>query len=586
VTPLSVEQHDGAGQHPAESWLRANPHRLDLGRIGLWTEPPLAPADLHGIEQVLDLWRGTIRSRFTAGGVTYRVTTAAHPVRDALAVVVEPSTPVRCGLRLRFPYGSEAWGDAADWSSPAAHRSQVQRRGDGWAIRRELDGARYHVAVSDTSFELIELGPHDVAFAGDGTFGAVIEFGPVPCTDPLPAAEVVIEASARHWAAFWEAGGAVELAGSDDSRGVELERRIVLSQYLAAVNGSGPLPPAETGLMLNSWRGRSHLEMHALHSAQFALWGHPELLARQLDWYHTILPLARETAARQRLPGVRWPKQVDPSGLDTPSSIGPFLVWQQPQPILLAELLYRADPTPRTTERWIDLVVATAEFMAAFVSAGEGGFGLGPPIVPAQESYHRTRRTARNPTFELALWSWGLGVAADWCGRAGRQAPPRWREVAGGMARPHTIDGIYAALATPPYLVRDDHPSMLAALGVVPPTDVIDEAVMGCTFDDVWSRWDWASTWGWDYPVAAMCAARLGRPADAVRALFTDSPKNHFLPNGHNRQTAELPIYLPANGALLWAIALMAAGWDGAARPAPGFPDGWKVAVDGVLPLP
>jgi hypothetical protein len=48
--------------------------------------------------------------------------------------------------------------------------------------------------------------------------------------------------------------------------------------------------------------------------------------------------------------------------------------------------------------------------------------------------------------------------------------------------------------------------------------------------------------------------------------------------------------YFPANGGLLYAIALMAAGWDGAPNiPAPGFPnDGvsWKVRYEGLNKAP
>jgi hypothetical protein len=112
---------------------------------------------------------------------------------------------------------------------------------------------------------------------------------------------------------------------------------------------------------------------------------------------------------------------------------------------------------------------------------------------------------------------------------------------------------------------------------------------MGRTYDWVRANWDWATTWGWDYPVLAMTAARLGRPADAVDALLMDVPKNRWIANGHTPQRANLPVYLPSNGGLLAAIAMMAGGWDGApSRPAPGFPgDGsWVVRAEGLRPLP
>jgi hypothetical protein len=112
---------------------------------------------------------------------------------------------------------------------------------------------------------------------------------------------------------------------------------------------------------------------------------------------------------------------------------------------------------------------------------------------------------------------------------------------------------------------------------------------MNRTLDFVLKEWDWPGTWGWDYPVVAMTAARLGRPSDAVNALLMETPKNRYLPNGHNYQRPNLPLYLPGNGGLLVAVAMMSAGWDGAPKGnAPGFPaDGqWSVRWENIRPMP
>jgi hypothetical protein len=59
------------------------------------------------------------------------------------------------------------------------------------------------------------------------------------------------------------------------------------------------------------------------------------------------------------------------------------------------------------------------------------------------------------------------------------------------------------------------------------------------------------------------------------------------LPNGHNYQEERLPVYLPGNGGVLAAAAMMAAGWDGGPeQPAPGFPADWNVRFEGLRPLP
>jgi hypothetical protein len=86
-----------------------------------------------------------------------------------------------------------------------------------------------------------------------------------------------------------------------------------------------------------------------------------------------------------------------------------------------------------------------------------------------------------------------------------------------------------------------------------------------------------------------MCATRLGDADTALAALLHDSPKNSYLVNGHNSQVPNrLPVYLPGNGALLNAVALMTAGWEGCERELPGFPtDGsWTVRYEGFEPRP
>ena len=89
-----------------------------------------------------------------------------------------------------------------------------------------------------------------------------------------------------------------------------------------------------------------------------------------------------------------------------------------------------------------------------------------------------------------------------------------------------------------------------------------------------------------DYGMTAMAAARIGDAKTALDALLIDTQKNTYLKNGHNFQTADrLRLYLPGNGALLTAVAMMCAGWDGCKEVLnPGFPkDGtWNVRWEGL----
>ena len=86
-----------------------------------------------------------------------------------------------------------------------------------------------------------------------------------------------------------------------------------------------------------------------------------------------------------------------------------------------------------------------------------------------------------------------------------------------------------------------------------------------------------------------MTAARVGEPGIAIDALLMDVQKNTYLNNGHNYQNDRLTLYLPGNGGLLTAVAMMAAGWhDAPDMNAPGFPqDGsWKVRWENLHRLP
>jgi hypothetical protein len=585
------------GQKELYDWLRENPHRLHLGRIGLHLNAPGRGAaklsDITDIEQRLDLWAGILTSRFRVWGEPVEVITAVHPDADLLAVSIESGLISRgaLGVRFAFPYGSPTM-QAADWRSPERHRTEVINHTQGILLRRRLDADEYFVLINlegVASLDDEKEGGHEffLRSLSGSRLDFVAAFAPRSIEGRPPTASATFDASRKHWARFWGTGGAIELADSRDKRAPELERRVVLSQYLTAIQCSGKLPPQETGLTTNSWYGKFHLEMHWWHAAHFALWDRLPLLENSLGWYEKILPSARERARSQGYAGVRWPKMTAPDGRDSPSPIGPLLIWQQPHPIFYAELCYRSRPNRRTLRRYAQVVSETAEFMAsyAFFEEKAGRYVLGPPVIPAQEN-HPARETW-NPTYELAYWRFGLTTAQVWRERLGLKRRPEWDRIIAKLSPLPVREGVYLAHENCPqtYTERNhDHPSMLAAYGVLS-GDGVERETMRRTLAKVLKEWKWDETWGWDYPMTAMTAARLGDGAAAVRALLLETAKNRYLPNGHNYQRPNLPCYLPGNGGLLYAVALMAGGWRGAPRAhAPGFPaDGkWTVRHEGL----
>lgn len=309
-----------------------------------------------------------------------------------------------------------------------------------------------------------------------------------------------------------------------------------------------------------------------------------------LDWYISILPLAKDLANSQGYEGARWPKMVGVDGKQSPSSIAPVLIWQQPHPIALAELCYQANPNSETLQRWREIVVQSAHFMASYAKWDEQqqAYVLGPPLIPAQEC-HQPEESS-NPPYELEYWKYGLQIASRWLERLEEEVPAIWLEVAQHMADPPHAHGLYLAHANCPDTFtryNHDHPSMVGALGMLPGS-LINPTIMKQTLQKVRDEWQWDTAWGWDFPMCAMTAARLGEPSLALDFLLMDAPKNTYLANGHNYQRPGLSAYLPGNGALLMAVAMMACGWQGAAeQEAPGFPkDGsWSVQWEGLKPL-
>lgn len=585
-------------------WLRQNPHRLLLGQIGFRfydaAGETLTIEAVTDIEQTLDQWSGVLTSRYRIDGEPVLVRTACHPKLDQLAVIVESPLIAagRLGVAVRFPAPgmvSDSWDRsiALNWSDDDSHSTRLtQLPPDGALFTRTMDEDGYQVALHWSEGELEQESAHGYvlrpARSGD-RFELTAAFVPADAAVQQAGAEETLGASLAHWERFWQEGGAVELADSRDPRAAELERRIVQSQFLTAIHSAGSVPPQETGLMYNSWYGKLHLEMHWWHAFHFPLWGRAELLRRSMGWYRDILPKARELARSQGYEGARWPKMVAADGNQSPSTIGALLIWQQPHPIALAELIYQADPTEATLREYADVVRESAVFMASFAEwdAERERYVLGPPVIPAQER-HKGPDTW-NPTYELEYWRHGLEQASEWARRLGEEPDPRWREVSEKLSALPEADGVYLAHENCPQTYTEkntDHPSMLGALGMLP-GKLVDRETMRATLHKVMDVWKWETTWGWDYPMAAMTAARLGEGGRAVDLLLMDVTKNTYLPNGHNYQRPGLMAYLPGNGGLLTAIAMMACGWEGAPDGhAPGFPDdgSWTVRWEGLHP--
>lgn len=580
------------------TWLFDNPHILNLGRLRLCDGDgaPLKRDQVAGLARTLDLWSGIQTSTFTVDGQTVRVETCVTPKPDAVAVrIVSPLVASgRLGVTLDFPYPSlksEAW--VGDFSHPQGHLSLLQWLTEsGATFDRRIDDTRYHVRLDwseQAALSVVTNAAHRFLLRGGraDTLTFTCTFAAQPVTGKVPMIGNPFAESSNHWKNFWSTGGAVDLAQSRDPRWRELERRIVLSQYLLAAQSAGSWPSAEAGLMtIDPWRGQFHMEMVWWHLAHYGLWDRWAMADEAVGCYARFLPAARALAEQLGYAGAKWPKSVGPEGRSAPWVGNQVLLWKQPHPLFFAELEYRLKPTRATLEKWAPILEATAAHMADYPTRdpATGLYSLVPSMPPSEQGI------TRDTVFDLAYWRWGLDQAQRWRERLGLPREARWDEIRSHLAPLPTVDGVFVHSAewTNTYTKRAwEHPDPVGVLGMLPPIEGVDREIAHRTVRKVWDTWNWNKCWGWDFPWMAMAAARVGEPQIAVDALLKESPRNAYDRRGVN--TGGPCPYLPGNGGLLYAVAMMAAGWDGAPMDhAPGFPkDGsWTVRWEGLRSAP
>lgn len=628
----SCQLKDEHGKAAAD-YLRANPHRLHLGIVGF---KGMEMDSISDIDQTLDMWNGQIISRFRYASLPINVITACHPGRDMIEADI--NDPSLHSVQLLFPYPTGKHSDdACNWADSLPHNVQLVSINDHSAVyRHTLDGQSYYISIVWRNAEAPVIQHNSILIRPNKkAWNLTVEYTPeLPSNKEMNERKrtdlgKVVSHARTYWNRYWKDGAAVDFSHCTNPLAKELERRVVLSQYLTAIQCAGSTPPQETGLTYNSWFGKFHLEMIWWHQAHFALWGHPEMMARTLPWYESAAIMAKQIAERQGFEGIRWMKMTDPSAAEAPSNVGSFLIWQQPHFIYLCELLYRATGNKDLLHRYAPLVQQTAEFMASFATydADNKRYIL-KGAIPAQETLKAAETI--NPPFELSYWHFALGIAQKWRERLGLSPNPQWKHIVDSISHLTAKQDVYAAAETAPSYpalkpfrkgdydengiltktttatrenkegpfeasqlpeaikLYSDHMAVLAACGVLPESPQYDMRIMQNTLLWVMQNWNWDKTWGWDYPTTCMTAVRTGMPEIAIEALLKDCRTNTYLPNGHNYQDSRLRCYLPGNGGLLTAVALMCAGYDGCNTTLPGFPkDGsWDVRYEGLLPMP
>jgi hypothetical protein len=249
--PYAIQWKEPARKKDAANYFRSNPHRLYLGMIGLellnQDKSMIEAKEISGIKQELNVWKGLITSSFQVENDSFSVLTCCHPELDMIGIQMKSERIKKglAGIRIRFPYPTGNFFDnATNWNNPENHTSEIIKQDSISAVFvHSIDTSLYFVKINWTGkAELSEKEPHYFILMPDSEnaqFLVSVEFSEKnDFREPLVFNQVN-KLSENNWKDFWETGGAVDFSGTADPRAFELERRVVLSQYLTRIQCAG-----------------------------------------------------------------------------------------------------------------------------------------------------------------------------------------------------------------------------------------------------------------------------------------------------------------------------------------------------------
>lgn len=321
----ALQGHKNARKDAATDYFRANPHRIHLGHVGfrikLENGSLATPDDLRDIKQRLNPYTGEIQSSFSVEGFSVKVLTFSDPQEDIIYTKVEsPLLKIgRLSFQLDFPFPSLQFLDEGVTNAyPEKHKSYLSESAQRHLVfQHQIDSLHYPVAIqANQLIQAQQLSAHtyEIKANHSAQIELAVGFGDIKMGD-FHRKRLL---GRNEWKHYWNQGGMIDFGLVKDQRAKELERRMVLSMYLAKVQSTSEEPPQETGLVYNSWFGRPHLEMTWWHLMHFAYWNKGEYLEKVLPWYERNFKEAKELALRQGLRGVRWQKMTDPDGESLP----------------------------------------------------------------------------------------------------------------------------------------------------------------------------------------------------------------------------------------------------------------------------
>ena len=196
------------GNEEIYDWVRQNPHRYNLIRIGLiYNGEYINSNQLSDMHQELDLYTGILHSSFKLEGKQVKLQTVCHGEEDVLGfkIVSEECANRNLQVKLELPYGSSEMS-GADWNGEDKHTTEVLKNDSGYLhLAHRMDNDICFISVS---------GEHGLEYDRCARHGFVCKSAKqeVSLTVELSEAEihgyteysyeVCEKASRKHWQSF------------------------------------------------------------------------------------------------------------------------------------------------------------------------------------------------------------------------------------------------------------------------------------------------------------------------------------------------------------------------------------------------
>lgn len=331
----------------------------------------------------------------------------------------------------------------------------------------------------------------------------------------------------------------------------ELVKKMVLSKYLLHVNSTGIYPPQESGLTYNCWNSKFHLEMHLIHSLWNIYNNHVDDLVKSFDYYLSIMPSSLKRASLNGYKGLRFPKMTGPDGEDSPSNIGPLLIWQAPHILFMLQEIYYLYNKENIIKKYEPLISGTIDFMISFLTLKDSKYQMLDPLLEACESIPLDR--CQNPSFELEYWRYTLERQPKIDTVLYGHQRYDYLDITSKIITPKEDDGIYLKTygVIDKYDLYKDHPTEGFLMSFFK-SKIVDKEKMVKTIDYILKNMDLSSYWGWDFPFLGLSLLNCGEIEKSIEVTQLNTINNQYLYNGYNTSPRDdLKVYLPGNGAFL-----------------------------------